>query len=257
MSKVMVKGAYVASPSDVATGSDVDLHLTPKGYVIAVNADGSAISGGGGGGGSTTALATSTASIGSVTLLASNNAIGSLSAGTAAIGSLTTGTASIGSVTVLASDNTIGRISKKDNFGTTTAFTITLASLANSTAGVGRQSTLVTSNVAQSALIAVKFTAGTSPTANSLIYVYLIRGDGTLNDDNAGASDAGLTIVNAPLLGTILCSSASSNVTYYGIFDTKFLGSLGPTFGIAVVNSTGATANATGGNFLAEYTLMT
>lgn len=146
---------------------------------------------------------------------------------------------------------------KKDTYGTTTTFTITLASLASSTAGVGRQSTLVTSNTAISALIAVKFTVGTTPTANSLIYVYLIRGDGTLNDDNAGASDAGLTVINTPLLGTILCSAATSNVAYYGMFDTKFLGSLGKTFGIAIVNSTGATANATGGNFSAEYTLIT
>lgn len=146
---------------------------------------------------------------------------------------------------------------KIDTFGTTTTFTITLASLASSTVGVGRQSTLITSNTASSALIAVKFTAGTSPTANTLIYVYLIRGDGTLTDDNAGASDAGLTVINAPLLGTILVSAATSNATYYGMFDTKFLGSLGPTFGIAIVNSTGATANATGGNFSCEYTKIT
>lgn len=141
-----------------------------------------------------------------------------------------------------------------DTFGTTTTFTITAASLASSTVGVGRQSTLVTGNTARSALVACKFTAGTSPTANTLVYVYLIRGDGTLNDDNAGASDAGITIINAPLLGTILVSAATSNATYYGLFDTKFLGSLGPTWGIAIVNSTGATANATAGNFLFEYT---
>lgn len=146
-----------------------------------------------------------------------------------------------------------------DNFGSTTAFTITLASLANSTAGVGRQSTLIdnTSTKYTSAHIAVKFTVGTSPTANTLISVYLIRGDGTINDDNAGASDAGLTVKNAPLLGTILCTATTSDVAYYGFFDTKFLGSLGKTFGIAVVNSTGATSNATGGNFTAEYTGIT
>lgn len=146
---------------------------------------------------------------------------------------------------------------QKDTFAAAAAFTITLASLANSTAGVGRQSTLVTSNTAKSALIMVKFTVGTTPVANSLIYVYLIRGDGSINDDNAGASDAGLTVINAPLLGTILCSAATSNTAYYGMFDTKFLGSLGPTFGIAVVNSTNVTANSTGGNFTAEYTLIT
>lgn len=142
-------------------------------------------------------------------------------------------------------------------FGTTTAFTITLASLASSAVGVGRQSTLITSNTAGSAHIAVKFTVGTTPTAGSLIYVYLIRGDGTINDDNAGASNAALTVINAPLLGTILVPATTSDTAYYGFFDTKFLGALGKTFGIAVVNSSGVTANATPGNFLAEYTLIT
>lgn len=146
---------------------------------------------------------------------------------------------------------------QKDTFAAAAAFTITLASLANSTAGVGRQSTLVTSNTAKSALIMVKFTVGTTPVANTLVYVYLIRGDGSINDDNAGASDAGITIINSPLLGTILVPAATSNTAYYGMFDTKFLGSLGPTFGIAVVNSTNVTANSTGGNFTAEYTLIT
>lgn len=144
---------------------------------------------------------------------------------------------------------------KADTYGTATSFTITFASLANSTAGVGRQSTLITGNTAPSALIQVTTTMGTSPTANSLLYVYLIRGDGSTNDDNAGSSDAGITIVNAPLLGTILVSAATSNAVYYGLFDTKFLGSLGPTFGIAIVNSSGATLNS--GTNTAKYTLIT
>lgn len=146
---------------------------------------------------------------------------------------------------------------KKDTYATAAALTITLASLASSSVGVGRQSTLITSNTASSALITVKFTVGTTPTANSLIYVYLLRGDGTITDDNAGSSDAGITIINAPILGTILCPAATSNTAYYGVFDTKFLGSLATTFGIAIVNSTGATANVTGGNFAAQYTLIT
>lgn len=146
---------------------------------------------------------------------------------------------------------------KADTYATAVAFTLTGASLASSVAGVGRQSTLITSNTAPSAIITVKFTAGTSPTANTLVYVYLIRGDGTINDDNAGASDAGITIINATPLGTILVSANTSNATYYGVFDTKFLGSLGTTFGVAIVNSTGATSNATGGNFAAQYTLVT
>lgn len=174
-------------------------------------------------------------------------------------GNLLTSTASALDVNVKSGSvaNTGFIATQTDTVGSTTAFIITLASLATSTVGVGRQSTLVTSNTARSALIACKITMGTTPTINTLIYVYLIRGDGTLNDDNAGASDAGLTIINAPLLGTILCSAATSNVSYYGVFDTKFLGSLGPSFGIAVVNSSGAALNATAGNFTCEYTKLT
>lgn len=182
----------------------------------------------------------------------------------AAVSSDTTGTLSgkiRGIVKILSDiwDSTNHQIAVKwkDVFGSATTFTITLASLASSTAGVGRQSNLITGNTAKSAFIAVKFTAGTTPTANSLVYVYLIRGDGTITDDNAGSSDAGITVINAPLLGAILISAATSNATYYGFFDTKFLGSLGSNFAIAIVNSSGATANATGGNFAAEYTFIT
>lgn len=174
-------------------------------------------------------------------------------------GNLLTSTASALDVNVKSGSiaNTGFIATQTDTFTGPSTLTITLASLASSTVGVGRQSTLVTSNTARSALIACKITMGTTPTINTLIYVYLIRGDGTLNDDNAGASDAGLTIINAPLLGTILCSAATSNVSYYGVFDTKFLGSLGPSFGIAVVNSSGAALNATAGNFTCEYTKIT
>lgn len=150
--------------------------------------------------------------------------------------------------------NAIAR--QQDTFTGPTAMTITLASLANSTAGVGRQSTIITGNTARSAIIACKITVGTTPVANSLIYVYLVRGDTSIGDDGIGLSDAALTVVNAPLLGTILCSAATSNVAYYGIFDTKPLGSLGPDFGVAIVNSTNVALNSTAGNHLVDYTTM-
>jgi hypothetical protein len=138
-------------------------------------------------------------------------------------------------------------------FGTATAFTLTLASLANSTAGVGRQSTLVdnTTNLFDSANIYLNIKVGTSPGANSLIYVYLIRSDNNggsqIADDNAGASDAGITIVNASLLGVILCSATSTGANYRKSFDTRVLGPLGPEWGIAVVNSTNVALNASEG----------
>src|SRR5581483_2052642 len=100
-----------------------------------------------------------------------------------------------------------------------------------------RQSTMVdnTTNLYTSAIIALKLTVSgsVSPTANSLMYVYLLRGDSSLTvaDDAAGSTDAGITINNAPLLGSILCTATTTGASYYGVFDTKFLGSLGPKFG--------------------------
>jgi hypothetical protein len=140
--------------------------------------------------------------------------------------------------------------SVKDAFAAGAAFTVTLASLASSTSGVGRQSTIIdnTSNLYLSALVALAIKAGTTPTANSLIYVYLIRDDNDtpVIDDNGGASDAAITIVNAPLLGVILVNSATSNLVYSRIFDTSQLGPLGPKWGIAIVNSSGVALNASG-----------
>lgn len=144
-----------------------------------------------------------------------------------------------------------------DNPAAAVAFTITLASLASSVVGVGRQSTLITGNTARSALVGVKITTGTTPTINTLVYVYLIRGDGTINDDGAGATDAAITVINAPLLGTILVPATTTAAAYTALFDTKFLGSLGPTWGIAIVNSTVAALNATAGNFTVEYRTLT
>ena len=133
-------------------------------------------------------------------------------------------------------------------------FTLTLASLANSAVGVGRQATMIdnSTNLYTSALISLNIKVGTTPTANSLIYVYLIRSnaDSTpIADDNAGASDAGITIVNASLLGTILVPDNTSNANYRKIFDTKFLGSLGPKWTIAIVNNSGVNLNASEGAY--------
>jgi len=146
----------------------------------------------------------------------------------------------------------------KDAFASVASFTITLASLASSTTGGGRQSTIVdnTTNLYTSAQIELAIKVGTSPTANSLIYVYLIRDNNDvtpLRDDGAGASDATITIINAPLLGTILCNASTTGATYRGIFDTKPLGSLGPKWGIAIVNATGVNLDSTEANHIKSY----
>jgi hypothetical protein len=73
-----------------------------------------------------------------------------------------------------------------------------------------------------------------------------------VRDDAAGASDAAITIENAPLLGTIVLTN-NANKNFYGVFDTRPLGPLGPEWGIAVKNSSGQALNATEGNHYKGY----
>jgi hypothetical protein len=130
-------------------------------------------------------------------------------------------------------------------------FTITLASLANAAA---RQSTMITnSSNYPAALVNLKITSGGSaPTAGTVYEVYLLRSDGTQADDGAGASDAGITIENAPLLGTIV-TTATTAKAFYGVFDTAPLGPLGGSWGIAVKNSTGNALSTTEGDHVKGY----
>lgn len=137
---------------------------------------------------------------------------------------------------------------------TAAAFTQTLASLTNTSA---RQTTLITNSTNRpAALIYYRIRSATAPTAGSIYELFLLRNDGTVADDNAGASDAVIVIENAPLLGTmVLTNTGGPNKFFYGVFDTAALGPLGSSFGIAVRNSSGQTLNATEGDHLKRYTL--
>lgn len=135
-------------------------------------------------------------------------------------------------------------------FGTATALTITLASLASSTAGVGKQSTIVTANIFQLLHIYAKIRVGASPTINTNIHLYFLGGDGTVRADGAGASDAGITIVNASRLGVIRVNSATGNLDYYGVFTVR---NPGTEWGIALVQDTGETLNATEAESVIRY----
>jgi len=132
-------------------------------------------------------------------------------------------------------------------FGGNTNLTLTLASLASSTAGVGRQSTIVDNSTTRYQIIHLfmKITTGTTPTANRNFYIYLIKSNGTLRSDGAGASDAAITRLNARLLGAIAMNSATSNVAYYGEFIIR---NPGKEWGIIVVHDTGVNLNSTEGN---------
>ena len=131
------------------------------------------------------------------------------------------------------------------------AFAITLASLAN---GAARQSDLITnSSNYPAALIHLKITSGgAAPTVGTIYEVYLLRSDGAIADDGAGASDAAITIENAPLLGTIVVT-ASAAKAFYGVFDTAPHGPLGSSWGIAVKNSSGQAFSTTEGDHDKNY----
>lgn len=145
----------------------------------------------------------------------------------------------------------------KSLFGSSTAFTLTLASLATSTAGVGRQSTIVdnTTNRYQRVLVFLKVKQGTSPTSSRAVYVYLIRDDnnGTNHrSDGAGASDAALTVLNAPLIGVMRNkAAAATGDLVYGEF---IVDEPGPKWGIAIVHDTGVNLDSTEGSHWYRYT---
>jgi len=133
--------------------------------------------------------------------------------------------------------------------------TITLASLASSVAGVGRQSTIVDNTATKYTQVDVILQVKTQATtaASSVVSVYLIRDDGNASPkrtDAAGASDAGLTQLNAELIGTLTTGATTAAQTITGIFPVL---SPGPKWGILVVNSTGTTLDTTAGNHYAGF----
>jgi hypothetical protein len=144
----------------------------------------------------------------------------------------------------------------KDKYSAAAALTITLASLASSTAGVGRQSTIVdnSTNRYQKIKLYCQIKLGTSPSGSSGVYVFSIRGDQhatPYRTDGAGASDAALTVLNAPLLGVMrdLASPATGDVLY-GEFE---LLTPGPEWGICIVHDTAVALNSTGGNHFCHW----
>lgn len=115
------------------------------------------------------------------------------------------------------------------------SFTITLANLVS---GSGRQATLLTnSDKRPRAKIHAKITVGTTPTAGTTVDFYLVRGNGTINSDGAGSSDAALTVINCQPLGSLVLDAATTDKVYYLDFMAD---DIGPVWGIAVVNRTNA-----------------
>ncbi len=147
-----------------------------------------------------------------------------------------------------------------DLFQSSTAFTITIASLASSAVGVGRQSDMIdnSSGREQLARIWCKIKQGTSPTSARTVSLYLLTGDahGTPHrTDGAGASDAGITLQNAPIIGVMRNkgSGAATGDLVYGEFLIRIAA---PSWGIALVHDTGVNLDSTGGNHWLRYSYV-
>lgn len=143
----------------------------------------------------------------------------------------------------------------KDKFTASTALTITLASLASSVVGVGRQSDMIDNSTNRYQRIKgyVKARLGSSPAAGS-VYVYALRGDknGTpYRTDGAGASDAALTVLNAPVAG--IARTKSSPATGDDLYVDFEILSPGPEWGLAVVQDSGVNLDSTAGNLFIHW----
>lgn len=139
------------------------------------------------------------------------------------------------------------------------AITITIASLAN---GSSRQSTIVdnTSNLFTDALVLLKIKTGASGTTTTgvvTVYAFGTTDNGTTYSENAGASDAAITLTSNPnvrLVGVINC--VANATTYYSpVFSiaSAFGGVLPAKWGIIINNGTGGALDSTGGNHSAVY----
>jgi len=146
-----------------------------------------------------------------------------------------------------------------DLFGSSTAFAITIASLASSTTGVGRQSDILDNSTSREQCVRIwaKIKQGTSPTGNRSAYLYLIADDNNGTNhrtDGAGASDAALTIQNAPLIGVMRNkSTAATGELLYGEFLVRIAA---PKWGIILVHDTVVALDSTAGNHWLRYSYV-
>lgn len=147
----------------------------------------------------------------------------------------------------------------KNKYASAAAFTITVASLSNNSA---RQSTEIdnSSNLYLDALVQVKIKSGASSTSATgvvNIFVFASADDQASRTENAGATDAAITLTsptNARLIGVV--NVVANATTYYsGPFSVAaaFGGVLPKYWGIIVQNVSGGTLDSTGGNHTLYY----
>lgn len=137
--------------------------------------------------------------------------------------------------------------------------TCSLASLTNTSA---RQSTVIdnTSNLFIDALVFLNIksgASGTSSTGYAVVYAFGTADGGMNYTENAGATDAAITLVSPTNLRPIGIINIVANATTYkaGPFSVAqaFGGILPDHWGIVVSNQTGGTLDATEGNHLKVY----
>lgn len=148
----------------------------------------------------------------------------------------------------------------KNKYGSNNqAITITLASLTN---GSARQCTPIdnSTNVFQDVLVFLKVKSGAASTLSTGhldVYAFGSVDGGTTYSENAGATDAAITLTSPPNVPLIGQGNVVANATSYlfGPFSVAqaFGGSLPDHWGIVVVNNSGGTLDATGGNFAVAY----
>lgn len=155
------------------------------------------------------------------------------------------------------------------SYSSATTITISPASTASSSTWVaGRESTEVdnTTNKYDDALVQGKITVGTTPTAATLILVYVWGSDtsaGTTNIDVIDGTDSAETLTSAGVrdgfmrLGAAINVDATTSDRVYpvGPFSVADLfGQMPKYWGLFVTHNTGVNLNATGGNHAFTYT---
>ena len=155
------------------------------------------------------------------------------------------------------------------NYSSNTTITISPASLASSSTFVaGRESNEIdnTTNKYIDALVQGKVTVGTTPTANTVISIYVWGADTSLATtaiDVLDGTDSAETLTNTGVLYSALRLGASINVlattsdvgyNFAPFTVAPLFGGVMPKFwGIFIAHSTVAALNATGGNHVLSF----
>lgn len=155
------------------------------------------------------------------------------------------------------------------SYTTATTITCSVASVASSSTWVaGQESNEIdnTSNKYDDALVQGKITVGTTPTASTLILVYVWGSDtsaATTNLDTIDGVDSTETLTSAGVRDGFLKLGAAINVDattsnrsyWFGPFSVADLFGQVPKFwGLFVTHNTGANLNSTAGNHSFTYT---